>query len=304
MNTFKTTISVLRELSLTDIREDAERIPHVLVFGPTQFDARWLADGLFGERESDTIVTRELTGAITDIERYDAVVVFDPHGDAEALGLNAGLRALRTAPPIFRIGGVDPVDDTRLDELRMEMVRRLDNRAIAFARVFPKLRASASKNEIDQAAIANAQFALVTNIPSLIPVIGGFASAGADMIVLTKNQAIMVYKLAAIHGRDLHNQIEIFQEITPIIGAGFVWRSAARAATTMLPFAAGTIPKVGIAYAATMSMGRAAEFYYRTEMRPTKEQLSGYLRQGIDTVKQLPIAKLARRNRPGNELDG
>jgi len=304
MNTFKTMISVLREISLTDIREDAERVPHVLVFGPTQFDARWLADGLFGERQSDTVVTRELSGAVDDLDRYDAVIVYDPHGDAEPLGLNAALRALRAAPPIFRIGGGDPVDDVRLDDLRTEMVRRLDNRAIAFARIFPSMRAAASKNEIDQSAIANAQFALVTNIPSLIPVIGGLASAGTDMIVLTKNQAIMVYKLAAIHGRDLHNQVAIFQEIAPIIGAGFVWRSAARAGTTMLPFAAGAIPKVGIAYAATMSMGRAAEFYYRTDMRPSKDQLLGYLRQGMDTVKQLPIASKIRRDKRGGELEG
>jgi uncharacterized protein (DUF697 family) len=150
------------------------------------------------------------------------------------------------------------------------------------------MRAAASKAVIDETAMANAQFALVSNIPAIIPVIGGLAAAGADFIVLTKNQVMMVYKLAAIAGRDLDQQVAIIQEIVPVVGVGFAWRSLARGAASMVPFAAGTLPKVGIAFAGTLMMGRAAEFYYRTNRRPTRAQLEGYTRQALAMLGRLP----------------
>ena len=105
---------------------------------------------------------------------------------------------------------------------------------------------------------------MVSNIPAILPVVGNIAAAGADFIVLTKNQVMMLYKLAAVYGRDLRDQRTILQDVLPVVGAGLIWRTAARQAATWLPFAAGTIPKLAIAYVGTMAVGRAAEFYYRT----------------------------------------
>jgi uncharacterized protein (DUF697 family) len=94
--------------------------------------------------------------------------------------------------------------------------------------------------------------------------------------VLTKNQVMMIYKLAAVSGRDLDDQIGIIQEIVPVVGAGFAWRSLARGVASMVPFAAGTLPKVAIAFAGTLVMGRAAEFYYRTKPAPDKGAVRGF----------------------------
>ncbi len=288
-NNLKNMVTVLREVSLDEIREDAMRAPRLLVFGPTAFDARWLADALLGDESGDAVSTRELTGTLDDLDRYDAVIVFDPNGEAEPLGLNDRLRSRASAPAIFRLGGLGAHDEARIEELRLEIVRRLPNRALAIARRFPAMRACAAKAEIDQVSMANAQFALVSNIPSLIPFVGGLAAVGADFIVLTKNQVLLMYKLAAIHGRDLDDQVGILQEIVPVVGTGFIWRSLARSAATLLPFAAGTIPKVAIAFAGTMAIGRSADFYYRTNMRPSREQLEQYIRQAQDLAKRLPL---------------
>lgn len=288
-NNLKHMVSVLREVSFDQIREDALREPRLLVFGPTTFDARWLADALLGGDAGTAVSTREFTGSLDDLERYDAVVVFDPNGEAQGLGLNEALRRRPATPPVFRIGGLGSQEEARLEELRAEIVRRLGTRAVAIARRFPAMRAAATKAEIDEVSMANAQFALVSNIPSLIPFIGGLAAAGADLIVLTKNQVMLVYKLAAIHGRNLDDQVGILQEIAPVVGAGFVWRTLAREASSFLPFASGTIPKVGIAYAGTVAMGRAADFYYRTNRRPSRAQLEQYIRQAQDLAKRLPL---------------
>ena len=53
--------------------------------------------------------------------------------------------------------------------------------------------------------------------------------------------------------------------------------------------AAGTIPKVVIAYAGTYSAGRAADFYYRFGKKPSAEQLSAFTKQASEIAKQLPF---------------
>jgi uncharacterized protein (DUF697 family) len=187
-------------------------------------------------------------------------------------------------PPIFRHGGAGAHEEARIDALRLEIARRMGDRTTAIGRAFPAMRAAAAKVTIDETAVANAQFALVSNIPAILPIIGGFAAAGADFIVLTKNQVMMIYKLAAIYGRDLNQQTKIIQEIAPVVGVGFAWRTIAREAAGFLPFAAGTVPKVAVAYAGTAVAGRAAEFYYRTNRKPSQEQMKQYAQQARDSM--------------------
>lgn len=131
-------------------------------------------------------------------------------------------------------------------------------------------------------------------MPALLPVIGGFAAAGADFIVLTKNQVMMLYKLAAVYGRNLQDQRGIVQEVIPVVGAGLAWRTIAREAAALLPFAAGTIPKLVIAFVGTMVVGRAAEFYYRTGIKPTREQMEQFSRQALERLRQLDLPGLRR----------
>jgi len=309
VNNLKNMLSVLKEVSFDEIREEALRAPRVLVFGPTAHDARWFADTLLGEATALPVATRDLGGPVDDLGQFDMVIVFDPDGEAEPLGLNARLRSLGMTPPIYRHGGVGAHEQARIDALRLEIAKRSGDRTPAIGRAFPAMRAAAAKVTIDETSMANAQFALVSNIPAVLPIFGGLAAAGADFIVLTKNQVMMIYKLAAIYGRDLGDQVRILQEIAPVVGFGFAWRSAARSATSMLPFAAGTLPKVGIAYAGTMVAGRGAEFYYRTERKPTKAQFEQYARQAVDTVATVAQSiSVKGKGRPGvgqrrDELD-
>jgi uncharacterized protein (DUF697 family) len=106
---------------------------------------------------------------------------------------------------------------------------------------------------------------------------------------------MMIYKLAAIFGRDLTDQRAILQEVLPVVGAGLMWRTLAREATNFLPFAAGAIPKLAIAYAGTMVVGKAAEFYYRTGLKPSKGQLDDFWRQAMAKVRSLDLSALRRR---------
>ena len=279
-------VNILREVSFDDVRDDAMRPPSLLVVGPTETDAGRVGEMLVGE--PGRITSRTFSAPPVGLDEFEAVIVYDPNGSHESSAFTDHVRSLPTAPPILRLEGQPDHLEAGIDSLRTDLIRCLPERVPAFGRAFPIMRGAAAKAIIDETAMANAQFALVSNIPAIIPVIGSLAAAGADFIVLTKNQVMMIYKLAAISGRDLDDQIGIIQEIVPVVGVGFAWRSLARGAASMVPFAAGTLPKVGIAFAGTLVMGRAAEFYYRTNRRPTRAQFAGYLRQAQGLLARLP----------------
>jgi uncharacterized protein (DUF697 family) len=132
----------------------------------------------------------------------------------------------------------------------------------------------------------NAQFAALSNIPALIPVVGGIFAAGADFLVLTKNQLMMMYRLAAIYDRDLDNRWRVYRELAPVVGAGFVWRTTARQIAAVLPFAVGAVPKVAIAYAGTYAIGQAARAYYEYGDRLDSDELAQVYRDGLASLER------------------
>ena len=83
-----------------------------------------------------------------------------------------------------------------VDDLRTRIAEHAGNGAVALGRWYPAFRDAAATAVINETSRANAQFTMVASVPTVIPVIGSIASAGADMIVLTKNQLLMAIKLA------------------------------------------------------------------------------------------------------------
>ncbi len=289
LGTARSMISILKEMSFDDVRDDAERAPRLLILAPTVEDARILADLLSGERRAGVVDPRVDSPSPSDLTSYDALVVHGPQGGALADRLREQLDGRNGGSPVFRSEGEVPLDPKQLDGLRQRMMERLPDRAPAFGRAFLAFRPPAAKAVIDETAKANAQFALVSNIPAVVPLVGGLMAASADFLVLTKNQLMLLYKIAAIHGRDLGDQFGIIREMVPVVGAGLAWRTVAREAASFVPFAAGTIPKVAIAYAGTLSVGRAADFYYRFGRKPDRAQVKEYYRQAVERVRALPF---------------
>lgn len=293
-------VGVLRELSFDEVREQAETPPRLLVLGPDPALARRLGVALVGPPGELAVVPRGLDATLEEMERYDAVVVHDPAATGAAARLRSRFQVEGGPSPVFAFDGSGPDDAAAVDRLRGVIASRLPDHAPAFGRAFPAFREAAVKAVVDETAKANAQFALVSNIPAVIPVVGSLAAAGADFLILTKNQVMMIFKVAAIHGRDLHDQLGILREMVPVVGAGLFWRTVAREAASFVPLAAGTIPKVVIAYAGTLSAGRAADFYYRTNRTPTRDQMQTYYRQAAEAVRKLPLPLPGGNGRKGS----
>jgi uncharacterized protein (DUF697 family) len=294
LDSMRTMLGVLREVSMDEIREQAETPPHLLIVGPTTDQARRLGLELTGPEGQSATVVRAVDEPIESVGQIDAAVVWDPERTGAGSRVAESLRFESPPVQIVRYEGSTPEDSDAIHRLRADILKRNADRAPAFGRALPVFRAAAAKQVIDETAAANAQFSLVSNLPTILPVIGNIAAAGADFIVLTKNQVMMLYKLAAVFGRDLRDQRAILQEVLPVVGAGLFWRTAARQAATWLPFAAGTIPKLAIAYVGTMAVGRAAEFYYRTGLKPTRSQMNQFTRQATDLLRRRDLPGIRR----------
>ena len=301
LGTFRTFVSVLREISFDEIRESAELEPRLLVVGPDQGSAAALGEALVGPNGARAITGRPFGAAPQGLERFDATVVFDPQGTGAARSLRGRSTVEGGPAPVFSFDGHGPDDADAVARLRKTILDRLPERAPAFGRAFIPFRDMASKAVTDESAKANAQFALVSNIPAVIPIVGSLAAAGADFLILTKNQLLLMFKIAAIHGRDLHDQWGIMRELLPVVGAGLFWRTVAREAASFIPLAAGTIPKVAIAYAGTVSVGRGADYYYRTSEKPSRQQIEGFYRQAADAIRKLPISMPGSGHAPAKE---
>lgn len=279
-------MNIVKEVNFEEIRDRAEQAPRVLMIARTEALAKAATDSLFGERMEAYVDFRVGDQAERiDLGRYDAAIVWDPDRTGLHDQVRKGAAGGRTGN-LFALGGQGT---EAVNRTRSEIVMAEPELAPAFGRWFAPFRAPAVHAIIDGTAKANAKFAFVSNVPSIVPLFGGLISAGADLIVLTKNQVMMAYKLAAANGRDLSDQTGIIRELAPVVGAGFVWRTVAREATSFLPFMAGTIPKVGIAFAGTYTVGMAADYYYRFGKKPTKDQMQAFSKQAVKLAASIPL---------------
>lgn len=294
LGTIHSTFSLMREISFDEVRTEALRKPRVLFVGPDAELANstmWLLTGVEGS-ESFTFI--ETANDARDLGQYDTILVYDPKKTGAAKTLRSRVDGAGIPTPVFEILEGSQVENDAAEKLRQAITDAMPERATAFGRAYPAFRPAAVRSVVNETSLANAQFALVANIPAIVPVLGMLLSAGADMVVLTKNQLMMVFKVAAIHDKNINSQLEIVRELVPIVGAGFVWRTIAREAATMLPFAAGTIPKVAIAFSGTVAAGRAADFYYREGRKPSYEQVREYMKQASEAAHHLPILSGAK----------
>jgi hypothetical protein len=146
---------------------------------------------------------------------------------------------------------------------------------LALANQFPVFREPVVRRTIQEVARENAVFALATAMPNVVPnvlelpwVVGEFAS---DTVFLTVNQMRMAFMIAAAHGREPGFKVQSAPMLT-IAGGAFGWRALARELVGKIPLGGGLIPKSAIAYAGTVLVGKALDYYYRHNLQFTPAQ--------------------------------
>lgn len=273
VSTAREMMAIVREMSFDELRDAAMRYPRLAVVAPTLDDAQMAAERFFGEEARQHVATVADAG---DWPEQAQTVLVD----------RASRFARRIGDP--RVVGYDPSDNR--ERVLKALFATGNDVELGIGRMFPATRAHAATHVINSTALANGQFALVSNIPALVPVVGGILAAGADTIVLTKNQLMLIFKLAAIHGRDLDNRWRIYAELAPVVGAAMFWRTVARELAAMLPFAAGTVPKVAIAFAGTYAAGMAAHLFYLEGRKASPARMRAYYRDALLQLRDKPLS--------------
>jgi uncharacterized protein (DUF697 family) len=124
---------------------------------------------------------------------------------------------------------------------------RVSGKRLALAANFAFVRRAVAIESIKSTAFQNGVIGGVMIIP------------GADMPLMTANQAKMLMQIAAAYGEPLG--VERIKELAAVVGGAFALRTAARQVLTLVP-GFGWAIKAGIGYSGTLAMGYAALEYF------------------------------------------
>jgi len=158
---------------------------------------------------------------------------------------------------------------------------------VALARILPGTREMVVNRLIEDVATLNAGIAMLSAVPSVFPLLGLLAppAAVADMVVLTKNQLLMVLRVAAAYGKapDWRRRLP---ELASVLGAAFGWRAVARELVGFVPGGVGMVVKGMVAYAGTLTVGRAAAWYYATGRTPGRAERERLYQQAWEEARE------------------
>jgi uncharacterized protein (DUF697 family) len=293
---------LIGEADFEGIRRDAERPFHVLVAAPDEEDARALAARITGEPHPwvqacgpDTARHQAAAGTVD-------LAILLAHGadlDAELQTVRELLRGPRT--PIVtvvlgggrvglvpregeasRVGG-DALGEALLAQLAPALLRAAPiGLRVALARNLPPLRAPLVDELIAETAKANAAYALTTAVAESVPMLGVPLNL-ADLVVLTKNQLVMSYRIALAHGKSGRAR-DVLSEVTGVVGGGFLFRQAGRQLVGLIPVA-GIPLKAAVAWAGTVAIGRAVAAWVSRGERLSKAAVARLYREAMVQAK-------------------
>lgn len=281
-NQAKAFLGLVRAVQMDEIKAQLALAPLLLVIADDTAAAQTFAFALAGAETPDEAAARATTtvaapSALASVavgpSAYDAVLLIDPSAETRrdtalqrlvANQRQTAVLALYTQTPNAPDPGLPSLTVTSLTDpaalraVRSRIVASLpEGRRLAWGRTFAGFRRPITDLLVEQTARANAQFALMADLGARIPILGGIAATGADFLVLTRNQLVLAYQLAAVNGRDLDDPRNVFVSAAPFFLAGLGWREVARRAIRLVP-GAPLVPKVVIAYGGTVAAGALA----------------------------------------------
>lgn len=322
--------NTIRELNVSEIRQEAEAPLLIAVVGePTMRGTltralrgrpgRFPAAGGDALIEADLPLSRDRQPEL----RSAALIVIAIQGNLPAnpdLQRTVDQLALVAAPTVVVCLGSDRLPRTAAgrsldlgslpvvyvpqpsaDNLPQTLMPRIvehlpEHQRVAAARRLPGLRDAVARELIGSTSFSNATYALTSGIPEIIPLLNLPLNA-ADLLVLTKNQALLVYRIGLAFGAGGDFQTQM-REILPVVGGSFLWRQVARQLVGLIP-GFGLLPKVAVAYAGTYATGQAAALWYGAGEVLSKGALGRLYKQALAIGRQRAKELLSLRRRNG-----
>ncbi|HRX04278.1 MAG: hypothetical protein KDI07_00205 [Anaerolineae bacterium] len=169
----------------------------------------------------------------------------------------------------------------------------MSDSAVALGRAYPGLRPAVVQDLIQRTCMTNSIYAAGTGVAEMVPGLG-IPFAVADVIILTKNQLVMAYKIGLIMGETGEFR-DVLPKLAGVVGAGFMWRQVARELVAFLPL--GVVLKVAIAYAGTYATGQAIYHWYATGEKLDRQQLRQIFNEALVRGKEEAVALVERMRR-------
>ena len=272
--------SLFKSLNVGEITEEAERPFHLALIG-TEDQTALLAARLALESPAP----RDL----------------GPQGPADVRPYVGAYAQREAAPPGSLPLDADALtaDEARLAAALAGLVAAHPDLRLALARHVPAFRPAAVAAMIGEASKHNAKIALLSALPGVIPFTDFLmpATALGDMILLTKNQVLLLLKIAAAYGREVDLRART-RELLPVVGSAFGWRALVRELVGLVPGGIGLLVKGSVAYAGTYAVGKAAMIYYSTGQTLTGERLKQLYRDAYKDAAARVRPLLPRGKRP------
>ena len=153
---------------------------------------------------------------------------------------------------------------------------------LALGRQFPLFRMAIAHQLIRDACFSNAVYSFGTGVAEVIPFFDIPLNL-TDMVIITKAQGFLVYKLGLALGFSTRWQ-DYAGEFGSVIGGGFVWRQLARLLIGLIPVW-GIVPKVAVAYSGTYVIGYVFLQWYLTGRHISKQQMRAIYSQALANGK-------------------
>ena len=296
MDTAKSFWRIMKSVSLGEIVQESRRT---------------FAIAVVGAPEKRIVVLRHLYPGLPDESVHPLLRVFDsiapeagfpqePGSFDVVLDAGGGWVPNAVRVPLYSVvelGGWDAVVERVLDEhpeLMLSLARRL-----------PGFREAVSRRIVRETATANAQFAMINALPGIVPLLGILIPTAilSDLVFLSKNQALMLYRLAAAHDLPLDVRARA-QDLAPLMGSAFGWRALAREMVGFVPGGIGLPARGAIAYAGTYALGEAMRRFYALGEHPSRTQLRGLYQASLGQARATAseIARRITRVRPPRGL--
>ena len=230
--------------------------------------------------------------------------------DAALANVRNALRSKAVPVIVVRVGDTGPVasapragEDARvavtgLDETARAPVAATivsvfqDDRRLALARHFAGLRTQVFHSLIQETAQANAKFAFTTGLAETVPILSAPLALG-DILVLTKNQVVLGYRIMLAAGRDGEPR-KMVGEVLGILGGGLLLRQIARELVGLIPVA-GLPLKIAVAYSGTWAIGRAMAMWAADGRAVTTDAVRTMMTDGLDRGKAVAQKLMAGR---------
>ena len=201
-------------------------------------------------------------------------------GGAEVILTASGNALTLSGKAVEEPGEIPLSEEALLEGLVPRVVRALDDDyLVPLAKGYPPFRRAVCEEIIRKNARQNA-------------VVGALPIPGADMPVMTANQARMVLYIAAAHGEEL--SMDRAKELLGVLAAGFGLRALSRQVVKLIPVV-GWAAAAAIGYAGTVAMGRATVLYFeRGKQRVGDEEFAEIRRRAVEEAEAF-ISRLRRR---------